>query len=478
MLYPIDPASASDRTTQVTRALRLAGPSAVVLLADLPPEAYARPDSRTRRSARTAVDLELVSPPVARGERGGGGVRRCARRAWIPAAVRAAPEPVFRELPGAPGDGRAQGLRAPHAHRARTPWASSRAAIRRSSDEYLVFSAHMDHIGITPGLPDSVNNGADDDGSGTAGVMELAEAFSRPGARPKRSIIFLTVSGEEKGLWGSRYFSEHPPVPIDQIVADLNIDMIGRNWRTRSWRSGRSTRTSARRSTRVNRAHPELRMTAIDDRWPEERFYFRSDHYNFARKGVPILFFFNGVHPDYHQPSDSPDKIDAEKESRILRLLYYLGREVGEAPARPKWNPESYQEIVDERLGSLTPRRRAILRAMTDTIADFNAFRSRMNDLILGARQPHHQPILRARQPDLRGRRAGRQDEGDARAGLVARAPLRRLRDLSRHPLPRGRRHARGVPGDLLGRAGGGREHRDPASAAGRLARLEELEAQ
>ena len=97
--------------------------------------------------------------------------------------------------------------------------------------EYLVFSAHMDHIGITPGLPDSVNNGADDDASGTTGVIELAEAFSRPGARPRRSIIFLTVSGEEKGLWGSRYFSEHPPVPIDRIVADLNIDMIGRNWR-------------------------------------------------------------------------------------------------------------------------------------------------------------------------------------------------------------------------------------------------------
>ena len=89
-------------------------------------------------------------------------------------------------------------------------------------------------------------------------------------------------------------------------------------------------------------------MTAIDDRWPEERFYFRSDHYNFARKGVPILFFFNGVHPDYHQPSDSPDKINAEKESRILQLLYFLGRQVGDADARPEWNPESYHSIVDE----------------------------------------------------------------------------------------------------------------------------------
>ena len=114
-------------------------------------------------------------------------------------------------------------------------------------------------------------------------------------------------------------------------------------------------------------------MTAIDDLWPEERFYFRSDHYNFARKGVPVLFFFNGVHPDYHQVTDSPDKIDSEKESRILRLLYYLGQEIGDAPARPVWNPESHRQIVEES------------RPMADTIADFNAFRARMNDLILGA---------------------------------------------------------------------------------------------
>ena len=158
----------------------------------------------------------------------------------------------------------------------------------------------MDHLGITPGQPDSVNNGADDDASGTTGVMELAEAFSRPGARPKRSIIFLTVSGEEKGLWGSLYFSEHPPVPIDRIVADLNMDMIGRNWRDTIVAIGKEHSDLGTTLARVNRAHPELGMTAIDDRWPEERFYFRSDHYNFARKGVPILFFFNGVHADYH----------------------------------------------------------------------------------------------------------------------------------------------------------------------------------
>jgi hypothetical protein len=214
--------------------------------------------------------------------------------------------------------------------------------------EYLVYSAHMDHIGITPGQADSINNGADDDASGTTGVIELAEAFSQSGARPKRSIIFLTVSGEEKGLWGSEYFTSHPPVPLKQIVADINIDMIGRNWPDTIVAIGKEQSDLGATLNRVNAAHPELRMTAIDDRWPEERFYFRSDHYNFARRGVPILFFFNGVHPDYHQVSDSPDKINSEKESRILRLLFYLGQEIANAPARPKWDPASYREIVGE----------------------------------------------------------------------------------------------------------------------------------
>jgi Peptidase family M28 len=219
----------------------------------------------------------------------------------------------------------------------------------RLRNEYLVYSAHMDHIGITSGQADSINNGADDDGSGTAGVMELAEAFSKPGARPKRSIIFLTVSGEEKGLWGSKYFSERPPVPISQIVADINIDMIGRNWPDTIVAIGKEHSDLGTTLNRVNAAHPELGMTAIDDRWPEERFYFRSDHYNFARKGVPILFFFNGVHEDYHEVTDSPDKINSDKEARILRLLFYLGQDIANAPKRPQWKPESYSEIVEEK---------------------------------------------------------------------------------------------------------------------------------
>jgi hypothetical protein len=218
--------------------------------------------------------------------------------------------------------------------------------------EFVIFSAHMDHVGTAGGGQcqarggDTICNGADDDGSGTVGVMELAEAFSQKGARPKRTMIFLTVSGEEKGLFGSSYFSEHPTVPLAQVVADLNIDMIGRNWKDTIVAIGREHSDLGATLGRVNAAHPELNMTAIDDRWPEENFYFRSDHYNFARKGVPILFFFNGTHPDYHQVTDSPDKLESEKESRILKLLFYLGQEVANTTARPKWVPESYAKIV------------------------------------------------------------------------------------------------------------------------------------
>ena len=220
--------------------------------------------------------------------------------------------------------------------------------------EYLVYSAHMDHIG-TAGAEgagcraqgaDSVCNGADDDASGTVGILELAEAFTRKGARPKRSIIFLTVSGEEHGLWGSDYFAQHPPVPLSRIVADLNADMIGRNWPDSIVVIGKEHSDLGATLGRVSAAHPELHMAALDDRWPEESFYTRSDHFNFARQGVPVLFFFNGVHPDYHQASDSPDKLDAEKEARIVRLMYYLGQDIGNAAARPKWNPESYAKFV------------------------------------------------------------------------------------------------------------------------------------
>ena len=330
--------------TQVGRAIRLERPKAIILLSNLDSVAFGRRVPRTSPE-RTGVDLRLNSPVVVEvSEKAIPGVLKAAGVDL--AALRSATKPVARDLPGFQvrlemKESVLSKLTAPNT-----------IGILRGSDpvlrnEYLVYSAHMDHIGITPGQPDSINNGADDDASGTVGVIELAEAFSRPGARPKRSIVFLTVSGEEKGLWGSRYYSEHPTVPLDAIVANVNIDMIGRNWADTIVAIGKEHSDLGQTLERVNAEHPELRMTAIDDRWPEERFYFRSDHYNFARKGVPILFFFNGVHVDYHQPSDEPAKIDAEKEARILKLLYFLGQEIGNSPQRPQWKAESKAEIVE-----------------------------------------------------------------------------------------------------------------------------------
>lgn len=212
-------------------------------------------------------------------------------------------------------------------------------------DEYIVVSAHMDHVGTSATSPkDSIWNGADDDASGTAGVLALAEAFAQ--APTKRSIIFLTVSGEEHGLWGSSWFASNPPVSIKKIVADFNLDMIGRNWKDSIVVVGMEHSDLGTTLVKVSALHPELGITPMPDPWPQENFFGRSDHYNFARRGVPAIFFFNGVHEDYHRPSDSPDKIDAEKESRVVKLIFHVLTAVGNAPARPEWNPESYRKIV------------------------------------------------------------------------------------------------------------------------------------
>lgn len=213
-------------------------------------------------------------------------------------------------------------------------------------NEYIVFSAHMDHVGDGGTGEDPIFNGADDDASGTIGVVALARAFSQNGARPRRSVIFLTVSGEEKGLWGSDYFAANPPVPLEKIVANINLDMIGRNSIDSIVVIGKEHSDLGATLNAIHAAHPELKMVPSDDIWPQERFYFRSDHYNFARRGVPILFFFNGTHEDYHRVGDSPDKIGYEKMSRIVKMAFYLGQAVGNRAERPRWNPESYRQIV------------------------------------------------------------------------------------------------------------------------------------
>ncbi|MFN2326696.1 MAG: M28 family peptidase [Gemmatimonadales bacterium] len=264
------------------------------------------------------------------------------------AALRASPTAVIQPMPEWSGT---VDVRVVPAERAMAP---NTVGILDGSDpelrhEYIVFSAHMDHVGVGGTAADSIFNGADDDASGTVGIVALARAYAQPGARPKRSMVFLTVSGEERGLWGSAHFADNPTVPAAQIVANVNMDMIGRNWEDTVVVIGKEHSDLGQTLHAVARAHPELNMAMIDDLWPEQNFYRRSDHFNFARNGVPILFFFTGVHEDYHRVSDTPDKIGYEKMSRILKMAYFLGQEIGNRPGRPQWNPESYQQIVRPR---------------------------------------------------------------------------------------------------------------------------------
>ncbi|HET9438755.1 MAG TPA: M20/M25/M40 family metallo-hydrolase, partial [Longimicrobiales bacterium] len=206
-------------------------------------------------------------------------------------------------------------------------------------DTYVVYTAHIDHVGV--GQPDasgdSIYNGADDDASGTTAVIEIAEAFAALTTKPKRSIIFALVSGEEKGLYGSAYFVEHPPVPAKQMIANINIDMIGRNASDSTVAIGQDYTSLGPIMQEVNRAHPELKLTVAPDLWPQENLFVRSDHFNFAKAEIPAIFFTSGLHADYHKPSDEPETIDNDKLARTAQLLFYLGHHVAENRHAPIW---------------------------------------------------------------------------------------------------------------------------------------------
>jgi len=206
-------------------------------------------------------------------------------------------------------------------------------------NEYLVISSHLDHIGITG--DGEINNGADDDGSGSVALLEIAEAFKKAadaGNGPKRSIVFLHVTGEEKGLLGSQYYTDVDPiVPLENTVANLNIDMIGRIDPKREGDrnyiyiigSDKLSIELHNLSEEVNKKYMniELDYTYNDENDPN-RFYYRSDHYNFAKNNIPIIFYFNGTHDDYHKPSDTPDKINYDLLENRSRLIFYTAWEI------------------------------------------------------------------------------------------------------------------------------------------------------
>ncbi|MES2828208.1 MAG: M28 family peptidase [Bacteroidota bacterium] len=215
--------------------------------------------------------------------------------------------------------------------------------------EILVVTGHYDHIGITPNVKgdDKINNGADDDGSGTTGVLMLAEAFAKAkkaGKGPKRSILFMTVTGEEKGLLGSEWYSEHPVFPLSNTITDLNIDMIGRGDKDHESDNNfvyiiGSDMLSSDLDKIGKKANKDYVNINLDERYNNRtdpnRFYYRSDHYNFAKHGIPVIFYFNGVHPDYHQPSDEISKIDFPMLAKRAQLVYFTAWELANGIKRP-----------------------------------------------------------------------------------------------------------------------------------------------
>jgi hypothetical protein len=214
-------------------------------------------------------------------------------------------------------------------------------------DEIVILTAHYDHIGKEG---DKIYFGADDDGSGTTALIELAEAFSmaaKDGIRPRRSILIMPVTAEEKGLMGSEYYTDKPVFPLSKTVVDLNIDMIGRL--DSLHKSNKDPNYvyiigSDRLSTQLHKINEEANKKSVnitlDYRFNSfndpNRFYFRSDHYNFAKNRIPVIFYFTGVHEDYHKPTDTVDKIDFDKLTKITRLVFYTAWEIANVEERIK----------------------------------------------------------------------------------------------------------------------------------------------
>ena len=251
-----------------------------------------------------------------------------------------------------------------------TAWTQNVVALWEGSDptlksEMVAIGAHYDHVGINPNAPgpDKIFNGADDDGSGTVAVLSIAEALAKSPKRPKRSILFVWHCGEEKGLWGSDYFNKFPTVDIKKVVAQLNIDMIGRSRKADDTNpknkelSGENTiyvlgaamMSSTLGSVVKGTNAGYLNMTydfRYDDPKDPNRFFFRSDHFNYAVNGIPIAFWFDGVHEDYHQAGDHADKIDYVRMEKITRTIFLTMWELGELKDRPKVDKQLPPELT------------------------------------------------------------------------------------------------------------------------------------
>ncbi|MBI2430230.1 MAG: M28 family peptidase, partial [Ignavibacteriales bacterium] len=223
---------------------------------------------------------------------------------------------------------------------------------KQLKNEYVAFGAHYDHVGIgKPVNGDSIYNGADDDGSGTVAILACAETFAK-GDRPKRSLLFVWHTGEEKGLWGSKYYVAQPTVPLSSVITQLNMDMIGRSRPDTGEGSSdenfssshevfvigskmmSSTLGALTEETNASLLNMKLNYKFDDPNDPLKLFY-RSDHYNYAKNGIPIVFFFDGIHEDYHKVSDEIEKIDFDKYLKVTKTVFALGWKLANLPKRP-----------------------------------------------------------------------------------------------------------------------------------------------
>lgn len=240
-----------------------------------------------------------------------------------------------------------------------TVWTQNVVALWEGSDptlkaEMVAIGAHYDHVGTNPNASgeDKIWNGADDDGSGTVAVLSIAEALAKAKTRPKRSVLFVWHAGEEKGLWGADYFNRFPTVDIKKVIAQLNIDMIGRSKKqgdtnpknkdltgeTGIYVIGSEMMSSTLGAITKGTNDAYLKLTydyRYDDPKDTNRFFFRSDHYHYAVNGIPIAFWFDGVHEDYHGPGDSADKIDYTKMEKVTRTIFLTMLELADLKTRP-----------------------------------------------------------------------------------------------------------------------------------------------
>nr|WP_297306355.1 M28 family metallopeptidase [uncultured Flavobacterium sp.] len=214
-------------------------------------------------------------------------------------------------------------------------------------NEYIIISAHYDHIGMANG---EIYNGADDDASGTSAVMEIARLFQKAklaGNGPKRTLVFLHCTGEEYGLFGSKYYVNHPLFPLDQTVCNLNIDMIGRTDKKYKKADNYlylvgSDKISSELHNLSENMNEQYAQLILDyelnaENHPEQIFY-RSDHYNFAKKNIPVIFYYSGTHEDYHQPTDTFDKIEFDKMRNRIKLIFATAWQIANQPNRLKLN--------------------------------------------------------------------------------------------------------------------------------------------